>query len=190
MMWIFPAMPENMWGGFIGWKMGTRTSTAVEDQYTGGNSFIDFMGMAWRRSADLHGHDSWRQQVYDFLATEPSQQPSGHAHIPQAERNVIIRGQHRRVQRIGGTQVIEVDRCFSIEEDRCIPSSFEDYTSNACWICQDSGSKWDMWMSCRHLFCEKCSTEMQRRRMPCPLCRVASTTVLRGQCRPIMGDSS
>merc|ERR1719329_1151408 len=57
--------------------------------------------------------------------------------------------------------------------------NFEDYERNCCWICQDASSEWDMWNSCRHVFCKKCSSEMMRRRMPCPLCRVRSDQFLR-----------
>ena len=71
---------------------------------------------------------------------------------------------------------------------------------------QKSNDEWDLWLTCRHMFCKNCSTEMlrlvgssrpascacsvlsnecgvgalARRRMPCPLCRRASTVVQRG----------
>ena len=88
---------------------------------------------------------------------------------------------------------------------RCVESSFEDYLQllackdvfsfscflqqlqsmisllrNVCWICREESEEWDMWLSCHHIFCARCSSQMLLRRMPCPLCRVASTTVLRG----------
>jgi hypothetical protein len=52
---------------------------------------------------------------------------------------------------------------------------------NTCWICREESDEWDLWVSCHHLFCSRCSSQMLIRRMPCPLCRVASTTVLRGE---------
>merc|ERR1712013_939071 len=58
---------------------------------------------------------------------------------------------------------------FDLEEHRCVPSSFEDYEANKCWICMSGADQWDMWLACRHLFCATCSTEMLARRMPCPL---------------------
>jgi len=69
---------------------------------------------------------------------------------------------------------------FEREVHQCVKSSFKDYERNVCWICMESAEEWDLWLSCRHLFCKTCSSEMLRRCMPCPLCRVASPTVLRG----------
>jgi len=57
------------------------------------------------------------------------------------------------------------------DRDGIVASSFEDYSNNSCWICQNiTHEKWDLWTSCRNMFCKECSTEMLRRQMPCPLC--------------------
>ncbi|CAE7876221.1 RNF8, partial [Symbiodinium sp. KB8] len=75
-----------------------------------------------------------------------------------------------------------IERPFDKTQDRCVESSFNDYMENQCWICQDNQSKeFDLWLSCGHIFCSRCSTEMLRRQMPCPLCRTASSSVLRGR---------
>lgn len=89
-----------------------------------------------------------------------------------------------KVIRIGSAQASVISRPFDEEDDRCFPSSFEDYAQNKCWICQEPRSQWDLWLSCRHLFCRDCSTQMLRRGMPCPLCRVVSSSVLRGTAYP------
>lgn len=191
MIWVFPAMPENVWGGVVGYFMGTRTGTATEHLYQGGSCFIDAMGMRFRRSADLHADGEWRTQVHDFLLSTAA--PSGlgsrfpsttnpatsGGYMPADNGQVeTVRG--RQVTTIGNARVVHVDRSFTAE-DNCVESSFEDYGKNECWICTSDNTEWDVWLSCRHMFCKDCSSEMLRRRMPCPLCRVGSTTVLRGK---------
>jgi len=183
MLFYFPVMPENMWGGVVGLCMGTRTNTPADRSYQGGNSFIDFLGMGWRRRGDLHDNSSWRLQVHDFLLSEgqyaDAREPLNGG-PPYYSVPLDSTVGNPRQQRIGGANVIDVDRPFT-EEDNCPESSFEDYKSNQCWICASERDQWDMWLSCHHLFCKDCSTQMLRRRMPCPLCRVVSTTVLRGK---------
>jgi hypothetical protein len=202
MMWVFPAMPENMWGGLVGLWMGTRTNTSTERLYQGGSDLVDFLGMSWRRTQDLHDNSSWRQQVHDFLIGEDStpaglarQQAPGYRSAMGARPEYEVldetgdgrvvplaaNGEARRMRTIGAARVLYVDRAFSREEDRCVQSSYDDYKQNECWICRSGNIEWDMWQSCHHLFCASCSTERLKRRMPCPLCRVASTTVLRGK---------
>merc|ERR1712070_665723 len=126
--------------------------------------------------------------VYNFLIGPEADGPQNRGAIGRyagaesgTETNVITSsGDTRRMLTIGSAKVIIEDRTFTMQQDSPVESSFEDYQNNLCWICNESRGRWDMWMSCKHLFCEKCSSEMLRRRMPCPLCRVASTTVLRG----------
>jgi hypothetical protein len=81
---------------------------------------------------------------------------------------------------ISRARAIYIARQFDIVTDSCVASSFDDYKRGECWICRDNNEEWDLWVSCHHLFCRDCSTEMLHRKMPCPLCRVASSTVLRG----------
>lgn len=196
MLYFFPAMPENMWGGLIGSWMGTRTNTAPDRAYQGGNSVVDFFGMGWRRRGDLHGETEWRRQVHDFLTSSgewADVTASGNRPYSEVDQHLESTGSRARQQRIGGNTVTYINRPFTIEEDSCVQSSFDDYENDACWICQtptrglqgQQGDEWDMWLSCHHLFCKNCSTQMLNRRMPCPLCRVASTTVLRGLCSPV-----
>jgi len=192
LIWVFPAMPENLWGGIVGWMMGTRTSTSTERLYQGGSSLVDFMSMSWRRTADLHDDSSWRRQVHNYLVGEgdyagqqPARATGGYDRLAAStdladEGWTTASGLRRPVKVLGRARLVLVDRPFTMDEDNCIESSFEDYAKNECWICTGSNPEWDMWMSCHHLFCKGCSTEMLRRSMPCPLCRIASTTVLRG----------
>lgn len=37
--------------------LGTHQRTPIERMYTGGNWLVDFLGMRWRRSADLHSDE-------------------------------------------------------------------------------------------------------------------------------------
>lgn len=167
----FPRMPDNMWGGLFGWFIGTHSFTPAERAYTGGSAFIDFLGMHWMRVGDLHSHTDWRAQVFDFLySTHASELPYNDVGV-SAETSSL---------RIGHATVQHIHRTFG-DGDRCVPSSFEDYKNNKCWICQqEDETDWDLWLTCKHMYCQHCSEKMLRRRMPCPLCRVSSTAVWRG----------
>mmetsp|Transcript_97248 Transcript_97248/g.203130 ORF Transcript_97248/g.203130 Transcript_97248/m.203130 type:complete len:1089 (-) Transcript_97248:49-3315(-) len=185
LFYVFPVMPENMWGGLVGWFMGTHRLVPEERRYWGNagdtNScsecIIEALRMGWRRRGDLHHDDNWRDRVYRFLTSDfQIEQP--------AVQSNITRGSSRdsdefEVMRIGNTQILKLDKPFTQDDYRCVESTFEDYENNCCWICRESRGEWDLWMSCRHLFCEKCSTTMLARHMPCPLCRTASDTAIR-----------
>ena len=143
--------------------------------------------MGWRRSTDLHGDDSWRDSVYQYLLgpesnsnddrTRPSRTSDDTTH---EEENALMKCPGT-VIRVGRHAVaFAIGRSFAEEKDRCFPSSFEDYKKNICWICARGNPEWDLWVSCRHLFCKDCSREMLERNMPCPLCRIASSVVQRG----------
>jgi hypothetical protein len=90
--------------------------------------------------------------------------------IPPADKNIV--------DKIGDVWVSFKSGTFKADEGIF---NFEDYRENVCWICQEGPGRqyWDKWTFCHHVFCEKCSTEMMKRRMPCPLCRVRSTKVVR-----------
>lgn len=193
LIFVFPAMPENAWGGFFGYFcFGTHILTPTERLYQGGNYLIEFFGMSWRRRNDLHSNEAWRALVRDFLLGES----------PIADENSLLARQHtlgrrfsggnyheveqhlsdgseQEIVTIGRARAIKINRSFD-ESDGCVPSSFEDYLDNKCWICMSSNVEWDLWLSCHHLFCSACSTVMLQRSMPCPLCRVSSSVVKRG----------
>merc|ERR1719195_252114 len=70
LIWVFPVLPENAWGGLFGYIVGTHHMTPENRLYTstdGGNPFIEFLRMGWLRPSDNHSSDAWRTQVYDFL---------------------------------------------------------------------------------------------------------------------------
>lgn len=193
---------------------GTHQFTPSGRLYTGGSQVIDFFSMSWRRPYDLHEDLQWREQVQRFLVREEPQQNQNHfgsaadavnaaraAGAFAQRRTTTTRlesevhsdwmplldnqdGVEREVIPIGRTFAVCIDRHFDEQHDRCVRSSFEDYTNNTCWICTEGNDNWDMWLSCGHLFCQECSTQMLTRRMPCPLCRVSSSTVLRGRAHP------
>ena len=167
----FPRMPENMWGGCLGRCMRTHSCTAPEVAYQGGNPLIDFLSMQWMRSGDLHEDTGWRNQVHDFLYSSPREE------LPYEDIGEVNGGEKQfQIGRVSGRHK---GQCFT-DQDRCVPSSFEDYKENHCWICQSANEEWDLWETCRHMFCKRCSEEMLRRRMPCPLCRPNSGRILRG----------
>jgi len=187
LLYIFPTMPENAWGGLMGWLcFGTHNLTPTNRLYQGGNQLVDTFGMRWMRTADLHASESWRTQVHNFIANEPVDPPPASevirvssSRLRETEYVMHERGR-KKVVKVGRARAIVIQRAFEQEEDRCVEASWQDYENKECWICRGTDPEWDMWLTCRHLFCKKCSTEMLTRNMPCPLCRVASTTVLRG----------
>jgi len=191
MLYVFPVMPQNAWGGLAGWLMGTRALTPEEDRYQGGSCLVDFLGMGWRRQGrDLHGEDGWRLLVYEYLQGPIESggnggQPGSPARVNTGSLPGPGRGSASPgagiVRVAGNICAIPKDGPFEQRADNLVPSSFEDYQNNHCWICQDGHEEWDLWIQCGHLFCSKCSTEMLKRRMPCPLCRTYSTTVMRGK---------
>lgn len=190
--YVFPVAPQNAWGGLSGYIFGTHPLTAPEHLYQGGSSVVEFFRMGWRRGGDLYSNDAWRKQVYDFLTGDwEAQSPSGPAAVAASaegvgllqRQQVEVDGELRVVEPVGQfARAVRIERPFEASRDSCVPSSFQDYSeNNMCWICQDDTHKeFDLWVSCHHIFCSTCSSEMLRRRMPCPLCRVASSTVLRG----------
>eukprot|EP00439_Symbiodinium_sp_Y106_P078129 s3_g16.t4 len=196
LFYVFPALPENAWGGLAGYFfMGTHQHTPVERMYSGGNRFIEFMRMGWRRHSDLHHDEDWRARVYDFLAgpAESRAPPTTEVSLPlrdpnpQDEQARLLNEfleDGKQVLQIGLARAVILGRHFDKLHDRCVQSSFEDYAENSCWICREHRGEWDLWLSCHHLFCSSCSSQMLIRRMPCPLCRVASSTVLRGLAPP------
>ncbi|CAJ1437100.1 unnamed protein product, partial [Effrenium voratum] len=118
-----------------------------------------------------------RTQVYNFLAGPEE------AEVGRAQMSLVQDGELRPVMPLGrNSHAILINRPFDKVGDSCVESSYNDYAKNQCWICQDdTRTEFDLWLGCHHIFCSKCSTEMLKRHMPCPLCRVASTSVLRGQ---------
>lgn len=200
--YVFPVAPENAWGGVAGYLcFGTHQLTPPHRLYSGGSPVIEFMRMGWRRSADLHDDVSWRLQVHNFLSGDAGTEADGnHGIDTRWGQDVDVRGRRmpeealpflmqdgvrRRVLAVGQAHAVCVERGFDVRLDECVESSYEDYKNNECWICrgENQADEWDMWTSCHHMFCKCCSTEMLRRRMPCPLCRVASSTVIRGLAR-------
>jgi len=209
LIYVFPVLPENLWGGIVGrYIMGTHHMTPAAEKYRGNHPVVEFLRMGWRnQNHDLHSDESWRAQVRDFILGGPLQEQNGSAGPPvqqttaDQERTRYLRSNFTRrgfsqmdyqeVQQTtsdyGSQEIVAIGRAHAVkilrpfdEADNCIPSSFEDYLQNQCWICAQPHEEWDLWVSCHHMFCSECSTQMLLRRMPCPLCRVASSVVKRG----------
>jgi len=188
-LYVLPALPENAWGGLCGFLMGTHHLVDPERLYQGGSPMVEFMRMGWRRSTDLHNNDTWRDQVFEFITGQQMEHADHTADLSSEASSSRASSPSQRTLSVGGARILYVDRPFALNgDDNCVPSSYEDYLDNSCWICTQGCDEWDLWLSCRHLFCRSCSTEMLRRRMPCPLCRVASSTVLRGHPLPPKSD--
>lgn len=209
LFFVFPAMPENMWGGLVGLLCGTHALTSTSCLYQGGNCFIDLLGLPCLRATradELHSDTSWRARVRDYLessanvnrAPESDARPHTYTQPPRGEsgrdarrrtaEEIVFEGQRYKVLRVGRAKVLNIGRAID-SRDRCAANTLEDYRSRTCWICQSEHDSWDLWISCRHVFCSTCSNQMLLRNMPCPLCRVASSTVLRTT-RPPEGAES
>lgn len=168
-----------MWGGWIGRMMGTHHFTREERRYQGGNCLIDWF--SFRATADLHSNQDWRQRVHRFVFSDPAPRQmqmttevDHHRQQPARRPNLISHG---------GTNVAISRRDpwgpFTVDRDRCQPSTFEDYCTGKCWLCQeDSRERYHMWVQCGHIFCSDCSDAMMQRSMPCPLCRKVSTMIV------------
>ncbi|OLP92387.1 hypothetical protein AK812_SmicGene25803 [Symbiodinium microadriaticum] len=146
LLFVFPRAPDNAWGGLVG-------------------------------RGDLHEDEDWRSQVYDFLTNGPAGDASYEGFDAEHTQPILqADGVQRQVKSIcRSAHAIMIERPFDKTQDRCVESSFNDYMENQCWICQDNQSKeFDLWLSCGHIFCSRCSTEMLRRQMPCPLCRTVA----------------
>lgn len=165
----FPKMPENMLGGIIGWLVGTHP---LRNNYDPDSAVVLALSRpCWAMS---NRNERWRREVYQWLHEQDAVEAASRTGqtVAEPDGSGLSTGQIR----YGGV-VVECEVGAFSPAQRIF--NFEDYERNCCWICQDASSEWDMWNSCRHVFCKKCSGEMMRRRMPCPLCRVRSDQVLR-----------
>lgn len=132
-------------------------------------------------------------QQSDWIPSAPplSQPEPGLSYMPtpSAPSNSQIPLLRQKVQELDGKTLVNIDRPFDVGPDRIVESCFEDYKSNECWICcgcnvgrpdLSPSKQWHLWMTCGHMFCAQCSTEMIRRRMPCPLCRRITNRIKEG----------
>lgn len=160
-----------MLGGCIGHCMGTHSM--ADPEYYSTSPFQEFMSTSCfhlqRRG------EAWQQFVQMFVleldadnAMRQAGQSGGPARPEMGADGAII---------IGGVVVEPQSGDFLNSSLRIYNAN--DYIENSCWICCEPRDKFDLWLTCRHIFCSQCSTEMLRRRMPCPLCRVHTTKVLR-----------
>jgi len=189
----FPEMPANMWGGWIGRLLGTHQNTAEVRRYRGGSWLID--RLSFRIGTDLHSDSNWRGQVYNFVFSDPEpalQHAPQQSHMPrmssldshQQQQRPLVASRFPHLHGPGRTHAVvrrEPWCAFTVEEDGCQVSTFEDYLSGTCWVCCEKHcEKFHMWVQCGHMFCSACSDAMMQRHMPCPLCRQVSTLVVEG----------
>lgn len=163
-----PRLPENMLGGILGFLLGTHP---LRNQYDSDSQVVRILARpCWTLS---NRSERWRRYIYEWL------------HEREAHEAVSLQGGAvAEIRREGGSNrstiggvVIEHELGTFSSADSIF--NFEDYESKTCWICQNPADRWDLWISCRHVFCERCSSEMLKRSMPCPLCRVRSGRILR-----------
>lgn len=179
----FPATPPNLWGGAFGYLIGTHPCSPCP--YQGNNWFIN--RLSFRTSRDLRGNSEWRERVRRYICSFSDPEPAGHL-IANAPTQPLLQASRTRLA--PGTRFIQTDKPFDKELDRIVSSSFDDYQKNQCWICCGGGddtvapdsenNQWHLWMQCGHMFCTRCSDEMLRRQMPCPLCRRTSSSIKQG----------
>lgn len=172
---LMPRIPENMLGGVVGWVVGTH---ALKHDYNPESPLVQALTCpcwSWANRSER-----WRQVVYLWLherdALEAVQEVG--QSVAEASSSGLSRVYY-------GDILLEIEDGSFEECDRIL--NMDDYFRNRCWICQDAAPQWDLWVSCRHLFCERCSGEMLRRRMPCPFCRIRSSRIMR---RPCVGTDS
>lgn len=179
---VFPYPPANLWGGLLGYLMGTSAS----GNYTGGNRFIDMLSL--RSSTDSHDDHRWRDAIAVYIYSysdetytvpPPTSSPSTNSQTPF----LPTRPSHY------GKIFIQSPSPFCRVRDNISEACFEDYCKNECWICREcnphrsdipTDKQWHLWISCGHLYCHQCSMEMSRRKMPCPLCRRCSNRIKEG----------
>lgn len=182
----FPTAPSNMWGGVIGWCMGTNDGGL----YAGGNRIVDLL--SFRAANDARDNTRWRdsvsQYIYSFSDAPTSEYVGMEADLratPLLSSAPVESGHF-----LYGKRLLH-SVSFSQEADNIVASSYEDYIANTCWICSGCNTnrgdvsaeqQWHLWLSCGHMFCNQCSTEMSRRRMPCPLCRRHTNRIKEGPC--------
>lgn len=172
---VAPRLPENMLGGILGFVLGTHPlrNVAHPQHHSWARRLLS------RPCYSLTNRsDRWRRHVYEWLHERDAFDAVASTGNTVAEVEVDANSARMKI----GDVVIEQEAGHFTEDDELF--NMADYTGNECWICQASGDQWDLWVSCRHAFCQKCSVEMLRRRMPCPFCRVRSAIVLRRKAVP------
>lgn len=180
---LFPQHPPNMWGGLIGRFLGTHPRCSV--RYTGGKWWVDKFNFGDRRDQreDLRD-EGWRERVFNFITQDSG---DGSADVPVQHAMSARVGTSRpsvqsRSRTDAGGLVVEVNEPFDMTRHFIVQSSFDDYSKNTCWICDPAvpDGQWDLWIQCGHMFCAGCSSEMLKRKMPCPLCRSQTISIKRG----------
>eukprot|EP00929_Paragymnodinium_shiwhaense_P072148 TRINITY_DN36621_c0_g1_i2.p1 TRINITY_DN36621_c0_g1~~TRINITY_DN36621_c0_g1_i2.p1 ORF type:complete len:608 (-),score=117.72 TRINITY_DN36621_c0_g1_i2:317-2140(-) len=168
----FPAVPENMLGGFLGFCVGTHP---LRNRQSANSAIVRALSRpCWRLS---NRSDRWRRSVYEWLHEREAAEALAQLGLSPLEP--LPDGASRTLY---GETVVNILPGSFAEGDGLF--NHEDYQENNCWICQSPGEQWDHWLSCHHAFCSKCSGEMLRRSMPCPFCRVRSNIIDRRDAAP------
>lgn len=167
---VAPRMPENMLGGLLGLALGTHPRRHRHHSVSQSRVGRLLARPCWSLS---NRSERWRRHVNEWLHERDAFEAVSQTGDSVAEPQIVANSENLTY---GSVAVVREAGHFS-QSDGIF--NMEDYEKNECWICQNQSENWDLWMSCRHAFCEGCSGEMLRRRMPCPLCRVKSATVLR-----------
>eukprot|EP00927_Polykrikos_kofoidii_P070974 TRINITY_DN67326_c0_g1_i1.p1 TRINITY_DN67326_c0_g1~~TRINITY_DN67326_c0_g1_i1.p1 ORF type:complete len:646 (-),score=61.41 TRINITY_DN67326_c0_g1_i1:144-2027(-) len=178
----FPTMPQNMLGGLVGFILGTH---ALRNRYDPNSRLVRALAMPCRSFTNRG--DRWRGLVYEWLHERDASEAvalSGTT-VAEMQRDSSSGGGSPRM--IFGSVVVDRQSGEFTSSDHIF--NYDDYEANLCWICQTPADRWDLWTVCRHAFCERCSSEMLRRRMPCPLCRVRSNRVQRREAKALEMES-
>ena len=191
---IYPVFPENLHGGFVGYLMGTHIK---RNNYTGGNKYIEWMGLSQFRTSDLRHNQDWRNTIHYHLRDGQSIDRSYTNEFGQitdndyinTNTNTNINTNYNKLPVTTSTPILDNDY-YTVNKygihlnyhqknisDGCKVVNDIHVETNECWICSERVTKWHVWKSCRHAYCETCSEEMLNRKMPCPLCRTVPISI-------------
>lgn len=175
---LLPLAPENAWGGIVGMLMGTHP---LRNSYTGGSRLAEALRMGWRRPTDLsalspQGSQGWSAEAWRSFVQSAMADMSRASGASDTLFDDLANGVSASWQRPTLNVVDESRQSFTPEDGIY---NWDAYASNECWICYGNCNTWDLWVSCRHVYCSTCSERMMYRLMPCPLCRTFSTSFIR-----------
>ena len=172
---LYPVFPENLYGGVLGYFMGTHITNST---YRGNNKFIDFLSLSRFRRNDLRHNHEWQGLVSKHLQSSeysPPPPPQNNNMIAKENNTIVnineqIPSETYNITKIEGVYINNYTYNI-IKTDDIVNNEHID--ENECWICNDTPTKWHVWKPCNHVFCGNCSEQMLERHMTCPLCRNA-----------------
>jgi hypothetical protein len=178
--WLFsiiPQFPNNLWGGFFGFCVGTHSK---RNTYIGGNCFIDFMSLSCFNRIALHSNAKWLHFINSIIHTNNTETVDNDIYINRQLYNTGFTSLQpaTATQYANGIKIVE-----KINYNPIHSKNYYDIENKTCCICMnDNVFNYCEWISCSHCFCKECTIDMINHKdnckFPCPLCREISNTVL------------